>query len=86
MTWQMAMHGRGNEEATEWSGHPACLEDHGAQHPQHSTNPVDPHTLAASSQLNSHPAESHGLVCFAERRTLVSARVLSNLNCTLPRE
>jgi hypothetical protein len=30
------------------------------------------------------PTESHGLVCFAERRTLVSACVPSNLNCTLP--
>jgi hypothetical protein len=29
------------------------------------------------------PAESHGLVRFVERRNLVSARVPSNLNCTL---
>jgi hypothetical protein len=46
--------------------------------------PADLHAcLAASSRLNFAPTESHGLICFAERWNLVSARVPSNSNCSI---
>jgi len=43
---------------------------------------VDAHTTAASSRLNWRPpADLNGLVRFAEKRNLVSARVPSHFNC-----
>jgi len=38
---------------------------------------ADPHTSAASSRLNWHPADINGLVPFAGKPNLVSARVPS---------
>ena len=44
---------------------------------------ADEHTLAASSRLNNAPADLNGLVRFAERRNLISARVPSHFNWPL---
>ena len=44
---------------------------------------TDAHTSAANSQLNCRPADLNGLVLFAERRNLVSARVPSNFKRNL---
>jgi hypothetical protein len=44
---------------------------------------ADAHTLAASSRLKCHPADLNGLVLFAERRNLVSARVPSHFKHSL---
>jgi len=41
---------------------------------------TDAHTSAATSQLNRPPANLNGLVHFAERQNLVSARVPSHFN------
>jgi hypothetical protein len=78
MTWHTVTRWRRNEGvAGEWSGYPAC--------------PVWPRSIASPSRYKCFhpprtprlpvaywtvaPAESHGLVLFAERRNLVSARV-----------
>jgi len=45
---------------------------------------TDAHTSAASSRLNYTPAGLSGLVRFAERRNLVSARVPSHFKRSLP--
>ena len=45
---------------------------------------ADAHTSAASSRLNWPPASLNGLVRFAERPNLVSARVLSRFRRALP--
>jgi len=44
---------------------------------------ADAHTSAASSRLNWRPADLNGLVCFAERRNPVSARVPSHFQRSL---
>jgi len=49
------------------------------------TNP-EAHKSAASSRLNWGPADLNGLVRFAERRNLVSARVPSHFKSSLPHE
>jgi hypothetical protein len=86
MTRHTTTRGRGNEGATgEWSGYPACL--------------AWPQSIASLAQYKCHqltrtprlpvvdwtvtPVESHGHVRVAGRRNQVSARVPSNLNCTL---
>jgi hypothetical protein len=48
-----------------------------------STTNADAHTSAASSRLNDAPAHLNGLVRFAERRNLVSARVPSRFKRSL---
>ena len=47
---------------------------------------ADAHTSDASSRPNWPPTDLNGLVRFAERRNLVSARVPSHFNWPLPRE
>jgi hypothetical protein len=44
---------------------------------------ADAHTLAASSRITNAPADLNGLVRFAERRNLVTARVLSHFKRSL---
>jgi hypothetical protein len=46
---------------------------------------ADAHTSAASSRLNWRPCRFNGLVCSAERRNLVSARVPSHFKRSLLR-
>jgi len=53
-----------------------------SEHGVSSITTADAHTSAASSRLN--PADLNGLVRFAERRNLVSARVPSHFNWPLP--
>ena len=55
-----------------------------SEHGVSSTTTADAHTSAASSRLNWRPpADLNGLVRFAERRNLVSARVPSHFNWPL---
>ena len=54
-----------------------------SEHGVSSITTADAHTSAASSRLDS-PADLNGLVLFAERRNVVSARVESHLNWPLP--
>jgi len=54
-----------------------------SEHGVSSIASADAHTSAASSRLNWQPADLNGLVRFAERRNLVSARVPSNFNWLL---
>ena len=53
------------------------------EHGVSSFTTADVHTSAASSRLNYAPADLNGLVCFTERRNLVSARVPSHFKHTL---
>ena len=56
-----------------------------SEHGVSSITTADAHTSAASSRLNRRPpADLNGLVRFAERRNLVSARVPSHFNWPLP--
>ena len=55
-----------------------------SEHDVSSITTADAHTSAASSRLNGRPpADLNGLVRFAERRNLVSARVPSHFNLPL---
>jgi len=54
-----------------------------SEHGVSSITTADEHTLAASSRLNNAPADLNGLVRFAERRNLISARVPSHFNWPL---
>ena len=55
-----------------------------SEHGVSSITTADAHTSAASSRLNRcPPADLNGLVRFAERRNLVSARVPSRFNWPL---
>ena len=54
-----------------------------SEHGVSSITIADAHTLAASSRLNCAPADLNGLVRFAERRNLVSARVPSHFKRSL---
>jgi len=55
-----------------------------SEHGVSSFTTADAHTSAVSSRLNRRPtAELNGLVRFAERRNLVSARVPSHFNWPL---
>jgi len=49
-----------------------------SEHGVSSITTVDVHTSAASSRLNWRPGDLNGLVRFAERRNLISARVPSH--------
>ena len=55
-----------------------------SEHGVCSITTADAHTSAASSRLNWRPADLSGLVRFAERRNLVSARVPSHFKRRLP--
>ena len=56
-----------------------------SEHDVSSITTADAHTSAASSRMNWRPpADLNGLVPFAARRNLVSARVLSHFNWPLP--
>ena len=55
-----------------------------SEHGVSSTTTADAHISAASSRLNWHPRQLNGLVRFAERWNLVSARVPSHFKRSLP--
>jgi len=56
-----------------------------SEHGVSSVNTADAHISAASSRLNwGSPADLNGLIHFAERRNLVSARVPSHFKRSLP--
>jgi hypothetical protein len=56
-----------------------------SEHGVSSITTADAHTSAASSRRNWRPPEDlNGLVCFPERRNLVSARVPSHFKRSLP--
>jgi hypothetical protein len=55
-----------------------------SEHGVSSITTADAHTSAASSRLTDAPADLNVLVCFAERRNLVSARVPSQFYWPLP--
>ena len=58
-----------------------------SEHGLFSITTADAHTSAASSRLNWRPsADLNGLVLFAERLNVVSARLPSHFNWPLPRE
>jgi len=57
---------------------------YGIGHGLSSITTADAHTSAASSRLNWHPADINGLVCFAGKPNLVSARVPSRSVSALP--
>jgi hypothetical protein len=73
---------RGNRRLEWLSSMPRKSAEHSLSGPVKML-PADPHTSAVSSRPNCRPAESYGLVRFAEKRNLVSARVPSKLNCIL---
>jgi len=79
-------HWRGSEgETGEWSGVASTLHitsEHGVS----KITTADALTSAASSRRTDAPADLNGLVRFAERRNLVSARVPSHFNWPLPPE
>jgi len=85
MWWQTATHGRGSEEGKwrmEWI---ASTLHTTSEHGVSSITITDAHISAASSRRNWRPrADLNGLVLFAERRNLVSARVPSHFNWPLP--
>jgi hypothetical protein len=54
-----------------------------SEHGVPSITTADAHTSAASSRLNWRPADLNGLVRFAERQNLVSARLPSHFKCSL---
>ena len=56
-----------------------------SEHGVSSITTADAHTSAASSRLNWTPADLNGLVRFAERPNLVSARVPSRFERALPK-
>ena len=88
VSWDMMAHGdarygkwRGNKRV-EWV---ASTLHTTSEHGVSSITTADAHTSAASSRLNWRPpADLNGLVRFAERRNLVSARVPSHFNWPLP--
>ena len=55
-----------------------------SEHRVSSITTADVHSSAASSRLNWRPADLNGLVRFAERRNLVSARVPPHFKRSLP--
>jgi len=67
-------------ETGEWGEEASTLHTT-SEHGVSSITTADAHTSAASSWLNWRPpADLNGLVCLAERRNLVSARVPSHFN------
>ena len=88
-SWNVMAHGDAREE--KWRGNwrmewVASILHTTSKHGVSSITTADAHTSAASSQLNWRPAaDLNGLVRFAERRNLVSARVPSHFNWPLPK-
>jgi hypothetical protein len=78
-SWNVMAHG--DEREGNWRGNwrMECVASTlytTSEHYVSSITTADTHTSAASSRLNWRPpADLNGLVCFAERRNLVSARV-----------
>ena len=85
MWWHTVTRGRGSEGGNwrlEWV---ASTLHTTSEHGVSSITTTDAHTSVASSRLNWRtPADLNGLVRFAERRNLVSARVPSHFNWPLP--
>jgi hypothetical protein len=87
-SWNVMAHGdaqegkwRGNWRM-EWAASTLhTISEHGVS----SITTAYTHTSAASSRLNWRPRDLNGLVRFAERRNLVSARVPSHFNWPLIR-
>ena len=85
--WNMTAHG--NAWEGKWRGNwrmewVASTLHTSSEHGVYSITTADEHTLAASSWLNWHPpTDLNGLVRFAERRNLISARAITfQLACT----
>ena len=87
-SWDVTAHGDARE--WKWRGNwrmqwEASTLHTTSEHGVSSITTADAHTSAASSRLNWHtPADLNGLVRFAERRNLVSARVPSHFKPSLP--
>jgi len=87
-SWNVVANGDAREG--KWRGNwrmqwVACTLHTTSEHGISSITTADAHTSAASSRLNWRPpADLNGLVRFAERRNLVSARVSSHFNWPLP--
>jgi len=85
MFWHMVTQRKGSEGGnwrTEWV---ASTLHTTSEHGVSSITSADAHTSAASSRLNWRPpADLNGLVRFAERRNLDSARVPSHFKWPLP--
>ena len=82
MWWHTVTHGRGSEGGNwrmEWV---ASTLHSTSEHGVSGITTADVHTSAASSRLNWR-ALPNGLVCFAKRRSLVSARVPPYFNWPL---
>ena len=87
-SWNVTAHG--DARVGKWRGNwwmervPSTLHTT-SEHGVSSITTADAHTSAASSRLNWSPsADLNGLVRFAERRNLVSARVPSHFKRSLP--
>jgi hypothetical protein len=86
MWWLTVTHGRGSiGETGEWSGYPVpSTLPRNMVYP--ALLPLMRTPLLPVVDWTDAPADLNGLVRFAERRNLVSARVLSHLNWPLPEE
>jgi len=83
MWWDMVKHGRGKWRGN-WRVKWVAITLHTTlEHGVSSITTTDAHTSAASSGLNLRPRCLNGLVRFAERRNLVSARVPSHFKPSL---
>jgi len=86
-SWNVMAHS--DEREGKWRGNwrmvwVASILRTTSEHGVSSITTADAHTWAASSRLNwRHPADLNGLVRFAERRNLVSARVPSRFKRSL---
>ena len=87
-SWNVMTHGEAREG--KWRGNRpmewvASTLHTTSEHDLSSITTADAHTSAASSRLNWRPpADLNGLACFAERQSLVSARVPSHFNWPVP--
>ena len=89
LDWNLMAHGDAREG--KWRGNwriewVASTLHTTSEHGVSSITTADAHTSAASSRLKrppSPPADLSGLVCFAERPNLVSARLPSHFKCAL---
>ena len=85
-SWNVMVHGDAREG--KWRGNwrmewVASTLHTTSEHGVSSITTADPHTSAASSRLNWPLRRFNGLVRFAERRNLVSARVPAHFKCSL---
>ena len=86
-SWNVMAHGDAREK--KWRGNwrmewVASTLHTTSEHGVSRITTADAHTSASSSRLNWRPADLNGLVRFAKRRNLVSARVPSHFNWPLP--